>query len=114
MRISDWSSDVCSSDLADSEGRGESLADVAGHAMPAQSHAAPAHALGHEREARRVLEADEDSEAGESDREEPERKSVGSGKSVSVRVALGGGRTIKKKKQPHTTPSQTPTQHTTK
>src|SRR3546814_18254560 len=39
----------------------------------------------------------------QSNRMKRDRKSVGEGKSVSVRVDLGGRRTIKKKKQKHKT-----------
>src|SRR3546814_17419048 len=99
MRISDWSSDVCSSDL----GIADLVVDIRDNAR------------------RPVL----NSAGGEIDRNSPsvsgsvrdqltalialsiddrvfpipeDRKSVVSGKSVSVRVDLGGGRIIKKKK----------------
>src|SRR3546814_17705206 len=79
MRISDWSSDVCSSDLpgagAAAAGDGERQAAVA----PGPRLRASA-GLGHRRSG----------DAGD-------RKSVVSGKSVSVRVDLGGRRIIKKK-----------------
>src|SRR3546814_13317238 len=74
MRISDWSSDVCSSDLlgrGQREGRVEDLkVAVIGHAEHA-AFGCPA---------------------------ELDRKSVVSGKSVTVRVDLGGRRIIKIKK----------------
>src|SRR3546814_18147290 len=74
MRISDWSSDVCSSDLADGgrQPRGEQPRTGAQRAADA---AGPDH-FG--RGAR-------------------DRKSVVAGKSVSVRVDLGGRRILKKK-----------------
>src|SRR3546814_7696650 len=85
MRISDWSSDVCSSDL-DCLGRGRlflagTVADVREREG---ARAVKGHAL-----ARR---------AGSFARLRPDRKSVVEGKSVSVRVDLGGRRIIKKKK----------------
>src|SRR3546814_15830512 len=73
MRISDWSSDVCSSDL----GRG----GVVRAGDMACSSASP------RRRAVRAPSAD--------------RKSVVQGKSVSVRVELGGRRIIKKKTNQH-------------
>src|SRR3546814_20043814 len=107
MRISDWSSDVCSSDLLSSElhaaaapaaarsdagGRTRLMTPVRG----ARRRCAPLFltllALGGT-PAPSVLAAPAD------------RKSVVSGKSVSVRVDLGGRRSIKKKTQSrqHTT-----------
>src|SRR3546814_14057441 len=93
MRISDWSSDVCSSDLC----RGSRLrrrpadrrrsqprspAPVRRH-VPRQRSQARSDAPGSRRAWRRAARQD--------------RKSVVSGKSVSVRVNLGGRRIIKKK-----------------
>src|SRR3546814_13519504 len=97
MRISDWSSDVCSSDL------GREVLD--------QQHAAAlrkiALDLGVAAEALRLLAHVEHRQAepfGDPRREGDagglatgDRKSVGSGKSVSVSVDLGGRRIIKKK-----------------
>src|SRR3546814_20705823 len=87
MRISDWSSDVCSSDLighparvprprGPRRNRSKSTAGWWEWVCPGR----PRH------RARRRLHQGRD------------RKSVVSGKSVSVRVALGGRRIIKKKK----------------
>src|SRR3546814_17843542 len=107
MRISDWSSDVCSSDLGGKarEERvdrvlvgGDAADDVRNdvHDMAVEldgiavgdAHAAAdrsaADVVAAEVEQHQMLGAD--------------RKSAGSGKGVSVRVALGGGRSIKKKK----------------
>src|SRR3546814_12353785 len=132
MRISDWSSDVCSSDL--SERRNASASSRVWKAknppqrcsvrctMPATS-------------SRRVASISEmtrlvplGSRCSPRDRARPEksrnvareltryaldRKSVVSGKSVSVRVDLGGRRFIKKQKQINTTiSSNTKTNYT--
>src|SRR3546814_18392799 len=75
MRISDWSSDVCSSDLLQGAG-GARAADA--------SAAFDRRALAHARADRRG-----------------DRKSVVLGKRVSVRVDRGGRRIIKKKKNIH-------------
>src|SRR3546814_11945678 len=84
MRISDWSSDVCSSDL---------LAVVQLEAEPRRrdDRKVPA------RVGRDGLQVPVH-HPGRLPRAE-DRKSVVSGKSVSVRVDLGGRRIIKKKKQ---------------
>src|SRR3546814_11890099 len=103
MRISDWSSDVCSSDLARPR-RFHRQMDRAGGPRPAA----------HRRHRRRTRDA---RRGGAGDRagiargaggtgqdrrpgyprSRADRKSVVSGKSVSVRVALGGRRIMKKK-----------------
>src|SRR3546814_16959885 len=76
MRISDWSSDVCASDLAVMRGDGEEAARrMRAHLMNATG-ALERHAAS--------LKAED-------------RKSVVSGKSVSVSVDLGGRRIITKK-----------------
>src|SRR3546814_1959596 len=79
MRISDWSSDVFSSDL---------LAHHRAVRRRRQLHPRRRH-----RRARRLLRRLDRQRLAAGD-----RKSVGEGKSVSVRVDLGGGRLIKKKK----------------
>src|SRR3546814_12683243 len=119
MRISDWSSDVCSSDLS---GAGEQLAQhcrvvaagAAGggraglarrlaarahvpEAGPARRRAAgarPAHAAAAGARRRRGARARLRLGIGR----RPERKSAVSGKSVSVRVDLGGRRSLTQKK----------------
>src|SRR3546814_15349953 len=98
MRISDWSSDVCSSDLHRlcRIGRWAVIADPrrqrrsGGDRHPIDHRAAPA-------------EADHaDLAVALAHAERPDRKSVVAGKSVSVRVDLGGRRIIKKTKtHPH-------------
>src|SRR3546814_12894280 len=81
MRISDWSSDVCSSDLA-KQGlcRGEEELFVLTRI---------------ERQGRQMARAEAECERQHPDRSEERRV----GKDVSVRVDLGGRRIIKKKKQ---------------
>src|SRR3546814_12642809 len=104
MRISDWSSGVCSSDLRDrqrsaiaatrqfrvawAEDRAHRKFAQAMAALPSGSAEAVAEA------AQRPF--------GDSGWLEPDRKSVVSGKSVSVRVDLGGRRISKKNIQMHT------------
>src|SRR3546814_15445585 len=95
MRISDWSSDVCSSDLPEDIGQ---FVDPAGPrprpvGLPtanrgnANRHQVRQFALRH-----RLREA-----KSHHPRTEADRKSVVEGKSVEVRVDLGGRRIIKKK-----------------
>src|SRR3546814_16323623 len=107
MRISDWSSDVCSSDLRGQlEGRGDQRAFGHGQlvkrlavvVLGCRGHAVRTVAEEHLVEvqledlvfAQLVLDAHRDEDLGD-------RKSVGSGKGVSVRVDLGGRRVFKKK-----------------
>src|SRR3546814_19711065 len=104
MRISDWSSDVCSSDLV-----GEEEVDVTvrlefrvGHdaqqaAVPVVVHLTAQVDEGGELAViedanQAVLLGDQDAAVGKED-----RKSVVSGKRVAVRVDLGGRRIITKK-----------------
>src|SRR3546814_16015277 len=97
MRISDWSSDVCSSDLI---GKAHIMLlavppDVEVQIFAERVHHGNAHAMQAARHlvgivVRRVLELAAGVELGD-------RKSVVSGMSVSVRVGLGGCRIIKKK-----------------
>src|SRR3546814_11317663 len=96
MRISDWSSDVCSSDLrlaaleqvvqaADDECRHRDLAVV----LERRAHAPEVTVVGGARIADQRLQNRRHLEVGD-------RQSVVEGKSVSVRVDLGGRRIIKK------------------
>src|SRR3546814_18873345 len=92
MRISDWSSDVCSSDLCE-----------AGTAVLVQVSAVGevGQVLGQLPEQKRVADG---GRAGGEDADGliahlPDRKSVVEGTSVSVRVDLGGRRIIKKKRK---------------
>src|SRR3546814_12021311 len=98
MRISDWSSDVCSSDLlagaqaqvvADPLRRAVALVGVAlvfGVEFVEIELAGVVHQLGYVQ-----------SDVGATATQAADRKSVVSGKRVSVRVDLGGRRIIKKK-----------------
>src|SRR3546814_19722177 len=99
MRISDWSSDVCSSDLVMSTlppAAGQ-LADVAGGSvdMTFVSYAGAKAFI----DAGKVkaLAVTSDKRASFAP-EIPDRTSVVSGKSVSVRVDLGGRRILKKQR----------------
>src|SRR3546814_11103493 len=92
MRISDWSSDVCSSDLAVERFGGEQMERGDGGVARADIDPARVERVGEPARARYV--------ARPHGRRQPvrDRKSVVEGKSVSVRVDLGGRRIIKKKK----------------
>src|SRR3546814_14200459 len=94
MRISDWSSDVCSSDL--NEHPVAYFDGPGGTQVPRQVGAAVADYLYHHN-ANTHWNYPTSAET-EAILEQADRKSVVSGKSVSVRVDLGGRRTIKKKK----------------
>src|SRR3546814_18691792 len=91
MRISDWSSDVCSSDLR--------IADLlAGLGLPAATaQRRPLHMLMIDNAPGPLWAHCFDA----SEKPRVDRKSVVSGKSVSVRVDLGGRRIIQKKTRKH-------------
>src|SRR3546814_17759558 len=92
MRISDWSSDVCSSDLAPLIIRGAPVGVL--HLLSTQAGAySERHTSLIDQIAIYVASAFNNASLTRRD-----RKSVVSGKSVSVRVDLGGRRIIKKKK----------------
>src|SRR3546814_12898304 len=93
MRISDWSSDVCSSDLARRQPFGEKLTQqIAGPFV------GPDQRRDVEHEARRArVEVKPRRGFIHAVRQKADRKSVVEGTSVSVRVDLGGRRIIKKK-----------------
>src|SRR3546814_12737031 len=121
MRISDWSSDVCSSDLGAAGGRScggaqvEPVPDldergyqIAHHRFVMRRAGREAQPFGAARHRGIVDRLDVDAVFGEQhvaallglDRiADQERKSVVEGKSVSVRVDLGGRRVIKKNKK---------------
>src|SRR3546814_13757599 len=107
MRISDWSSDVCSSDLQGGRRGAFAILDLeTGRALQLAEPAflagdAPAHRHDRDIDVGRVGRGklDLDDGVGALQRhDEADRKSVVSGKSVSVRVDLGGRRIIKNKK----------------
>src|SRR3546814_11932494 len=91
MRISDWSSDVCSSDLQGADPGGDRGVHPAGrrrHPAGQPDCAAEGHQRhGRHHEGHGARPADAPGEA---------RKSVGWGKSVSVRLDLGGRSSIEK------------------
>src|SRR3546814_15326051 len=105
MRISDWSSDVCSSDLHPAVGRQRPPGDLVGdrhdqeHAGPVDRQVAPAALveLDHRSE-HRLQEVAAQQQADQQRGREQDRKSVGEGRGGSVSVELGGARIIKKKK----------------
>src|SRR3546814_17261203 len=96
MRISDWSSDVCSSDLP----LGLSFANGAGFPGFAQGAFVGEHGSWNRQRLAgykvSFIPFTNGRPAGKP--KDLDRKSVVEGKSVSVRVDLGGGRIIKKKK----------------
>src|SRR3546814_20073432 len=118
MRISDWSSDVCSSDLFIKQPRADRRCDIpfTGHA-PAIGQRFECRAL-HTVARRQICQRDPPGirqlpalwpgkrggsavleAARQCGRQDLARKSVVEGKRVSVRVDLGGPRIIKKKKK---------------
>src|SRR3546814_21132252 len=99
MRISDWSSDVCSSDLAVTThlGLGGTIdTTINEHYELARQFASLDHLSGGR--AAWNLVTSSDAFTGENFRRGGDRKSVVEGKGVSVSVDLGGCRIIKKKK----------------
>src|SRR3546814_13620212 len=99
MRISDWSSDVCSSDLRQRAGRQRLISAMAGASsavavLGAGSWGTALAALIARHGHRTVLWGRDAAIV-----EAIDRKSVVLGKSVSVRVDLGGRRIITKKKK---------------
>src|SRR3546814_15657894 len=109
MRISDWSSDVCSSDLSQapdrlsrtrprrSPGRGVMMGIRTAARLSAHRHR---EWLPSRVQTAAQLPADRASApVGDAARRSRDRKRVVEGKSVSVRVDLGGGRFIKQKKE---------------
>src|SRR3546814_14404935 len=98
MRISDWSSDVCSSDLDAAVGpehRPENQGEADRRERERPQGPVASVAEGHAENRETGKGADRSGPCAFVDRED--RKSVVQGTSVSVRVELGGGRIIKKK-----------------
>src|SRR3546814_13592540 len=93
MRISDWSSDVCSSDLPDERA-------VADRGAVRGRHRARGRIDGNDAAPGQHRPRAFGPEGGRPDQQslERDRKSVVSGKSVSVRVDLGGRRISQKKR----------------
>src|SRR3546814_15588490 len=103
MRISDWSSDVCSSDLLHLRLYCGADRWPAARRRAAAGIGAAADRAGRDLRGRRGTR----SRTGPGCRRSAiDRKRVGSGKSVSVRVDLGGGRIIKKKTNIQNEPRQ--------
>src|SRR3546814_14297852 len=92
MRISDWSSDVCSSDL----GFGGLCSSGFGFGQGSDCFLFGCAVGGGSLEAEAVVSGFEDVAVMSQPVEQGDRKSVVWGKSVSVRVDLGGRRIIKK------------------
>src|SRR3546814_20629875 len=113
MRISDWSSDVCSSDLDVVAHGAEEQRDVLHHEADAAADVGGVvlpqiHAVHQDGALGRLVEADEQPADGRlagadaADDADPlarDRKSAVSGKSVSVRLDPGGRSIIKKNKK---------------
>src|SRR3546814_16334711 len=108
MRISDWSSDVCSSDLAEEVGDGRMEVDAAVRlaAVQVERDREDGQLGGDEQVQQHFAPAELEQATGEEipgrskhrKTDSRDRKSVVEGKSVSVRVGLGVRGTIKKKK----------------
>src|SRR3546814_18368682 len=126
MRISDWSSDVCSSDLAlprsrivevpdrgvrarevrrtkDKDRKDRTRRRSAGEIPPGASYRQCAHPTGGGALRARALDLPRDASHGGTGRgacrADRDRQSVGQGKSVSIRVNCGGRRIATKKEQ---------------
>src|SRR3546814_13002721 len=98
MRISDWSSDVCSSDLpSDPGGRHRFLLAVAARSRAFLDRRAQRPRAGDSGAASRDLPDGEGARGAGLARGTGDRKDVVWGQSVAVRVDLGGRRIIKKK-----------------
>src|SRR3546814_11203530 len=106
MRISDWSSDVCSSDLPTPASGVHDITELdqtwAGAAGDMVSTTGDLQVFLHALLTGQLLPP----------AQQRDRKSVVLGKSVSVRVDLGGRSIIKKKKQDENTMNQSNTQQT--
>src|SRR3546814_21171418 len=99
MRISDWSSDVCSSDLPQPDRRSLREFDQADQDDDEGRILDEIRLRAHPRRQRQIAAiADADRGGAAHQPDAHDRKSVVEGKSVSGRVDLGGRRIIKKKK----------------
>src|SRR3546814_11835635 len=104
MRISDWSSDVCSSDLVEGEdgdhGADRDIFAAVAASDPVVEGSGAALDLGErQRGERRVAALPQAMQVFVVGHAAEDRKSGVWGKSVSVRVALGGRRIVKKTKE---------------
>src|SRR3546814_17224204 len=99
MRISDWSSDVCSSDLNGHEHLRCLRRKQVRKRRAEEREQRRRSARSGVRVVARGLRSADAVHGGEAGGRRPDRKSVVWGKSVSVRVDLGGRRIIKKKKK---------------
>src|SRR3546814_13275061 len=108
MRISDWSSDVCSSDLRNDGHRNQTLSFLPIRPCRYRCRAGPPHRVRpevgggrkhHLRPFPRGLIAGGRADRGEAQPGKPDRKSGEEGKRVSGRVELGGRRILEKKKK---------------
>src|SRR3546814_15239008 len=98
MRISDWSSDVCSSDLQAAEREYQAALQRDSNDIQAMSGLFNLYVAQNRTDAALALASRIDQTGTGSSLGPEDRKSVGSGKSVSGRVDLGGRRIIKKKR----------------
>src|SRR3546814_18945899 len=101
MRISDWSSDVCSSDLPGTDQFYDAYISMGQTA----ENVAARHGIAREDQERLAVDSHAKAARAQADgllAGEKDRKSVVAGKRVSVRVDLGGGRSIKKKNTTNT------------
>src|SRR3546814_11434292 len=105
MRISDWSSDVCSSDLGGDQRAARRPLDRDGRDRAGVRAVQPAALRGEAGCSEDCVSLKARTGSPSSSTASRDRKSVVKGKSVSVRVNLGGRRVIKKKKKPNSTRS---------
>src|SRR3546814_13897856 len=101
MRISDWSSDVCSSDLGEPEHvleLADVLADDRGRHAQIACRLGEATAFSHAHKRVELVQIPDRRHASHPKLLSADRKSVVLGKRGTVRVDLGGGRVIKKQK----------------
>src|SRR3546814_20484024 len=101
MRISDWSSDVCSSDLRVHDRPAQIVVELARELKQSKKRKDEIQKEQAENQKKNDKRREKLAALGLPDTGEKDRKSVVSGKSVSVRVDLGGRRIIKKKKNIH-------------
>src|SRR3546814_19263183 len=103
MRISDWSSDVCSSDLFGLTPVWAQEMDHSMHQPPQQTESAPESSkpgdphAGHDTASPQSTQASNEPAQPQPMEHSIDPKRVVSGKSVPVRVAIGGGRNLKNK-----------------